>query len=103
MIKENQHLTASCQCGQVAFETIGKPIVSASCYCQSCQEAGRQFGRLPAAPAVLDADGGTAFVLFRKDRVRCTKGSGKLQEHRLKPELDDAPGRCDLLQLALIP
>jgi hypothetical protein len=83
--KDHSRLAASCQCGQVVFEATGKPIVSASCYCRSCQEAGRQLGQLTAAPVVLDSDGGTAFALFRKDRVRCTKGSEKLQEHRLKP------------------
>lgn len=86
MSKDNQHLTASCRCGQVAFETTGKPIVSVSCHCQSCQEAGRAFEQVPATPAVRDADGGTGFVLFRKDRIRCTKGGEKLQEHRLKPQ-----------------
>src|SRR5262249_51005104 len=65
-----QHLAASCRCGHVALETTGEPIVSVSCYCRSCQEAGRQFGRLPGAPVVLDADGGTGFALFLKGRVR---------------------------------
>lgn len=90
MSKDPQHLTASCRCGEVAFETTGKPIVSTTCYCQSCQEAGRRFEQLPAAEAVRDADSGTGFVLFRKDRVRCVKGGEKLQEHRLKP---DSPTR----------
>ena len=85
MSEDHQHLVASCRCGQVALETTGKPIVSVACYCRSCQEAGRQFERLSGAPAVLDADGGTAYVLFRKDRVRCAKGGDKLQEHRLQP------------------
>jgi hypothetical protein len=84
--KNNQHLTAACQCGQVAFETTGKPIVSVSCHCRSCQDAGLAFEQAPAAPAVRDADGGTGFVLVRKDRVRCTKGGEKLQEHRLTPQ-----------------
>jgi hypothetical protein len=88
--KDHHHLTASCRCGPVAFETTGKPIMSADCHCQSCQEAGRQFERLPSAPAVLDAYGGIGFVLIRKDRVRCAKGGEKLQEHRLKP---DSPTR----------
>jgi hypothetical protein len=81
---------ASCRCGQVAFVATGAPIVGATCYCESCQKAGRCFEQLPAAPAVLDADGGTSFLLYRKDRVRCEKGEGLLRQHRLAP---DAPTR----------
>ena len=90
MSKDLHHLTASCRCGQVAFEITGKPFMSVVCHCESCQEAGGQFEQLPAAEAVLDAYGGTGFALARKDRVRCLKGSEKLQEHRLKP---DSPTR----------
>jgi hypothetical protein len=85
-----QQLTAACRCGQIAFEITGKPILSVVCHCHSCQQAGAQFEQLPAAEAVLDADGGTGFVLVRKDRVRSVKGSDKLHEHRLKP---DSPTR----------
>ena len=35
--------TASCQCGAVTLEMIGKPIVAATCYCHSCQTAGKAF------------------------------------------------------------
>ena len=57
--------------------------VSAKCYCASCREAGDRFERLPAAPPLLDTDGGTAVVLYPKDRVRCVKGQEYLEEHRL--------------------
>ncbi|HVN43528.1 MAG TPA: hypothetical protein VMT50_12150 [Steroidobacteraceae bacterium] len=83
-------LVASCACGGVALEGMGKPIVSAVCYCKSCQEAGRIFERFPAAPAVLGPDGGTEYVLFRKDRVRLVTGAEHLEAHRLKP---DSPTR----------
>jgi hypothetical protein len=83
-------LTASCRCGAVVFEAVGAPIVSAACYCASCQEAGRRFAQLADAPPVLDAQGGTGFILHRKDRVRCLKGAERLEEHRLKP---DSPTR----------
>jgi hypothetical protein len=86
----DQELVASCQCGKVAFVAVGKPIVSAACYCKSCQEAARRFAQLPGAPAILNADGGTDFLLYRKDRVRCERGADLLQEHRLKP---DSPTR----------
>jgi len=85
-LKQHKHLSATCQCGNVKFEAAGAPIVSTSCYCTSCQEAGGQFEQLPGAPLVLDPDGGTGFVLYRKDRVRCAKGQENLEEHRLKPE-----------------
>jgi hypothetical protein len=83
-------MTASCRCGAVALEVIGPPIVTAGCYCQSCQAAGEQIERLAGAPPMLDADGGTAFVLQRKDRVRCVRGGERLEAHRLKP---DSPTR----------
>ncbi|MDB5456449.1 MAG: hypothetical protein JWP92_2034 [Caulobacter sp.] len=79
-------LTASCRCGEVAFDVVGPSIVSAACYCESCQEAGRRIEQLAGAPPVLGADGGTAFVLHRKDRIRCVRGGERLRAHRLKPE-----------------
>ena len=66
-------MKSRCACGSVEYEAIGTPITSAICYCASCQEAGRAFEQLPAAPPVLEPDGGTATVLYRKDRVRCVK------------------------------
>jgi hypothetical protein len=79
-------LTSRCACGGVEFAAIGAPIASAICYCASCQRAGRAFEALAGAPPLLEADGGTASVLFRKDRVRCVRGRDHLKEYRLKPE-----------------
>ena len=84
--KLQQSLSATCQCGKVKFETIGRPILTAACYCTSCQQAGHQFGQLPNAPPLLDPDSGTSMVLCRKDRVQCVTGQQYLREHRLKPE-----------------
>ena len=88
--KQHKHLSAICQCGKVKFEAVGPPILTASCYCTSCQEAGRQFEQLASAPPVLDADGGTGVILYRKDRVQCVTGQENLGERRLKP---DSPTR----------
>lgn len=82
-----QFLTAGCACGRVVFEARGAPIVGASCYCNSCQTAGRRIEQLPSAPTVLDADGGTSYLLYRRDRIACIKGSEHLQEFRLTPDL----------------
>ena len=84
--KQHQSETASCRCGAVVLEVTGAPIVHAACYCASCQAAGRQLEQLPDAPPVLDADGGTDFVLYRKDRLRCVQGGERMDAHRLKPE-----------------
>ncbi|MDE2266769.1 MAG: hypothetical protein KGL29_12765 [Alphaproteobacteria bacterium] len=65
---------------------VGRPILAAACYCTSCQEAGRRFEQRAAAPPLRNPDGGTDYVLYRKDRVRCVKGREHLAEHRLKPE-----------------
>jgi hypothetical protein len=75
----------SCQCGKVQVETTGRPILTASCFCNSCQKAGHQFEAMPSAPPVLDDDGGTGFVLYRKDRVQCRAGAEHLAEYRLTP------------------
>ena len=88
--KQDKHLSATCQCGKVKFEAVGPPILTGSCYCTSCQEAGRQFEQLASAPPVLDLDGGTSAILYRKDRVRCVMGQEYLEERRLKP---DSPTR----------
>jgi hypothetical protein len=82
----SQTLAAECACGCVVFEARGAPIVGASCYCHSCQTAGRRIEHLPSAPKVLDADGGTSYLLYRRDRIACLKGSEHLQEIRLAPD-----------------
>ena len=76
--------TASCSCGSVELEAIGAPITSVVCYCDDCQEGSRQIEALPNARAVRDPDGGTAYVLYRKDRVQCSRGSHLLQRHKIK-------------------
>jgi len=86
----SKNLTARCVCGCVVFQIVGSPIVSASCYCSTCQTAGREIEQLPAAPKVLDPDGGTSYLLYRKDHVVCVKGNEHLREIRLKP---DSPTR----------
>ncbi len=83
--KQHQHLSATCRCGKVKLEAVGRPILAACCYCASCREAGRRFEQLSSAPPILTADGGTDYVLYRKDRVDCVTGQEFLEEHRLKP------------------
>jgi hypothetical protein len=88
--KQPKHLSAICRCGNVKLQTVGRPILTACCYCASCQEAGHRFEQQASAPPVLNPEGGTDYVLVRKDRVQCLTGQEHLREHRLKP---DSPTR----------
>jgi hypothetical protein len=76
--------TVNCACGQVAVEAIGTPITSVICYCDDCQEAARQIRSLPNAAAIQEPDGGTAYVVYRKDRVTCLKGASLLSPHKIR-------------------
>jgi hypothetical protein len=88
--KQDNSIAVACQCGKVVLGVAHSPILAASCYCSSCQQAGQEFEKLPSAPPVRDADGGTPLVLYRKGRVRCEAGREHLAEFRLKP---DSPTR----------
>ena len=86
----NEHTLAPCRCGKVALEVVGAPILRGVCYCASCQEAGRRHRAASGVDADLAEDGGTDYVLYRKDRVRCIRGGDLLEDRRLKP---DSPTR----------
>ncbi|HLZ03031.1 MAG TPA: hypothetical protein VKR55_12860 [Bradyrhizobium sp.] len=86
MSRGDRTISAACRCGKVRLEISGAPILRGLCYCTSCQEVGRRLQALPGADEVLGRDGGTDYVLYRKDRARCVSGSEHLEEHRLKPE-----------------
>lgn len=81
-----EYLSAVCQCGKVRLKATGAPIFTGACYCTSCQQAGHLIEQMLSAPPVLDGDGGTSFVLYRKDRVHCVSGQEHLEERRLKPQ-----------------
>ena len=75
---------ASCRCGRIELRLTGNPIVTSVCYCDDCQAGARQLAALPGAPLPAGDDGGTAYVLFRKDRVQCTSGDSGLKAYKLK-------------------
>ena len=81
----NPRFMASCACGGVELTASGAPIASAVCYCADCQTGARQIEALPGAGAVSGPDGGTAYVLFRKDRIACSKGAALLNRYKIKP------------------
>ena len=77
-------MIASCVCGSVELDALGAPIVSAVCYCDDCQTGARRIQALSNAALVQDADGGTAYLLYRKDRLTCTKGAERLKGLKIR-------------------
>ncbi|MGH7951362.1 MAG: GFA family protein [Limisphaerales bacterium] len=73
---------ARCSCGNVEIGAFGKPITSTVCYCDACQEGSRQIESLPNAVPILDPDGGTAYVLYRKDHIKYLKGAELLKGYK---------------------
>ena len=89
---DRQHMSrkapvvASCRCSSVRFEANGSPILSVVCYCDDCQEGARRIEALPDAGPVQDQDGGTSYVLYRKDRFSCVTGDQFLQGLRIEQQ-----------------
>lgn len=75
--------TALCNCGKVELEVGGAIIMTVACHCDDCQTAGKRLEQQSGAPRVLDAAGGTAYVMVRRNRVRCTRGAALLTAHKL--------------------
>ena len=84
MFDAKNNRIARCACGGVEFEARGAPIVSLVCYCADCQQGSGQIESLSDAPAVLGSDGGTAYIVYRKDRVGCSKGAALLADSRIR-------------------
>lgn len=79
-------LTAGCACGNVLLRLMGVPIVVVACYCDDCQEGARQLESMPNAPPVKEADGGTPYLVYRKDRLEFVAGREYLRAHKLRPQ-----------------
>ncbi len=73
----------TCACGSVRLEAQGAPMLSAVCHCTSCRVAGQALDAVSGQDPIVDASGGTACVLWRKDRVRCLAGAELLEPHKL--------------------
>ena len=84
MTRTQKSYLARCRCGAVELAAFGQPIVSSTCYCSDCQAAARQIATQSDAPSVAKTDGGTEYLLFRKDRFSCTEGAAHLRILRLK-------------------
>ena len=79
-------LSASCRCGKVKITTMGSPIAAPVCYCIDCQNGARLLDSLPGACRIADDDGGTACLLYAKDRLKCSSGAALLRSYKLNAD-----------------
>lgn len=83
---EMRRHSGQCACGTVTMTAIGPPIVTTLCYCDDCQAGAAQLRADAGAPSPAAADGGTAYLLFRADRIACTSGADRLMAFKLKAD-----------------
>ena len=77
-------LTAACACGSVELTASGAPIVTSVCYCNDCRQGSLQIEALSHTGSVREPDGGTAYILYRRDRIACSKGASLLKSYKIK-------------------
>ena len=82
---------ARCLCGNVELEATGDPIICAACHCADCHEGSLRIEALPNARPILDSHVGTPYVLYRKDRVRYSKGMQLIKYLKVD---EDSPNRA---------
>jgi hypothetical protein len=84
VIKANPNHIARCRCGAVEIGAWSNPLVVATCYCDDCQAASERLAASANGAPATGADGGTEFMVFRRDRIACTRGVDNLQVMRLR-------------------
>ncbi len=83
MTQKNPRRVAHCRCGAVEVGAWGEPIIVNACYCDDCQAAAQRLAASANLAPAASADGGTEFMVFRRDRIACTRGADRLQAMRL--------------------
>jgi hypothetical protein len=75
MTKTNPNHVARCRCGGVEIGGWSNPLVVAACYCDDCQAASERLAASANGAPAARADGGTEFMVFRRDRIACVRGA----------------------------
>jgi hypothetical protein len=74
---------AHCRCGAVEIGAWGDPIIVTACHCDDCRAAAQQIAASANLALAASDDGGSEFMVFRRDRIACTRGAENLQAMRL--------------------
>jgi len=80
--KEPTHV-AHCRCGAVEVCAWSEPLMVSACYCEDCQAAAQRLAASADLAPAASVDGGTEFMLFRRDGIACTRGADRLHAMRL--------------------
>ena len=90
MTKTNPAHVARCRCGAVEIGAWAEPIVVNACYCDDCQAAAQEIADSAPSARAASADGGTEFMLFRRDRIAChgSARSGHPETRLAEPSID---------------
>jgi hypothetical protein len=75
--------TVRCACGSVEIDVLGPPMAGVVCYCDTCQRGSQQIDALSNAVPILGPDGGTAYILYRKDRITDVRGAELLKDYKI--------------------
>ena len=81
--KNDPRHIAHCRCGDIEIAGWGEPIIVTACYCEDCQAAAQRVAERSSSASLANADGGTEFMVFRRDRIACRRGKDRLQAMRL--------------------
>jgi hypothetical protein len=81
--KANPNHIAQCRCGAVEVGAWSDPILVTACYCDDCQAASERLAASGNSAPLAGADGGTEFMVFRRDRIACVRGAENLEPMRL--------------------
>jgi hypothetical protein len=83
MTTTNPTHVAHCRCGAVEIGAWGDPIVVTACHCDDCRAAAQQIAASANLALAASDDGGSEFMVFRRDRIACTRGAENLQAMKL--------------------
>jgi len=83
MTQPNPTHVAHCRCGAVEVAAWGAPIMVNACYCDDCQAAAERLAASAGSAPAASGDGGAEFMVYRRDRLACTRGAERLQAMRL--------------------